>query len=115
MKSSRLVYSTDSGKLCPDCQQPIDECRCGMDQEVKGSGLVTLHYETKGRKGKGATLIKELALTPDELKKLAKELKANCATGGAIKEGVIEIQGDHRAKILALLLEKGIKAKKSGG
>ncbi len=112
--SSKLVYSTETGKICPQCQHPINDCHCNNETPL-GSGKVKVMYETKGRKGKGATLITELALDSKELTKLAKELKAKCATGGTVKEGVIEIQGDHRDKILAILLSKKITAKKSGG
>ncbi|WP_191603235.1 hypothetical protein [Marinomonas algicola] len=113
--SSKLVYSTDTGKICPQCQRPINDCCCKKSNHEIGSGNVKVLYETKGRKGKGATLITELALESKDITKLAKELKAKCATGGTVKDNVIEIQGDHRDKILQLLLLKGIKAKKSGG
>ena len=74
-----------------------------------------LHRETKGRKGKGVTLITGLALADTELKKLAKELKQRCSTGGAIKQGVIEIQGDQRKTLQQLLQDKGYQVKLSGG
>ncbi|MFT2111479.1 translation initiation factor [Marinomonas sp. 2405UD68-3] len=113
--SSKLVYSTETGRMCPHCQNSINVCHCKEESQNIGSGKVKVMYETKGRKGKGATLITELALTPKDLTKLAKELKAKCATGGTVKDGVIEIQGDHRDKILDILLSKKITAKRSGG
>jgi len=76
---------------------------------------VRLHRETKGRKGKGVTLIKGVLATPTELKLLAKELKARCGTGGTVKDGVIEIQGDFRDLLLETLITKGYRVKKSGG
>ncbi|MCZ2720287.1 translation initiation factor [Marinomonas sp. 15G1-11] len=113
--SSKLVYSTEVGKVCSQCQQSINDCSCKEDHHVIGSGKVKVLHETKGRKGKGATLITDLALNSTELAKLAKEIKAKCATGGTVKDGIVEIQGDHRDKIIQLLSLKGIRAKKSGG
>lgn len=71
--------------------------------------------ETKGRKGKGVTLITGLPMHPDGLKDLAKELKQKCGSGGTVKKGTIEIQGDHRDVIVKELQDKGYAAKKSGG
>lgn len=112
---SARVYSTESGKICPDCDQPIAACRCGIEIRPNGDGIVRLHRETKGRKGKGVTLIKGVLATPTELKLLAKELKARCGTGGTVKDGVIEIQGDFRDLLLETLITKGYRVKKSGG
>ena len=113
--ASARVYSTESGKICPDCDQPIADCSCGIEIRPDGDGIVRLHRETKGRKGKGVTLIKGVLATPTELKLLAKELKARCGTGGTVKEGVIEIQGDFRDLLLETLITKGYRVKKSGG
>jgi translation initiation factor 1 len=113
--ASARVYSTESGKICPDCDQPIADCSCGNEIRPDGDGIVRLHRETKGRKGKGVTLIKGVLATPTELKLLAKELKARCGTGGTVKEGVIEIQGDFRDLLLETLTTKGYRVKKSGG
>ena len=114
---SRVVYSTDQGKLCPDCQQPIANCRCQAlkSHAILGDGIVRIQRETKGRKGKGVTLVTGLPLNTNELKKLAKELKQKCSTGGAIKEGTIEIQGDQRDTIKKLLETKGYQVKLAGG
>ena len=71
--------------------------------------------ETKGRKGKGVTIVTGLPLAAAELETLAKELKARCGAGGTLKQGIIEIQGDHRDAIVALLQEKGFAAKRAGG
>lgn len=112
-----LVYSTETGRLCPDCEQPIDACTCKQadDSIPEGDGIVRVSRETKGRKGKGVTLITGLPVTPSELKALAKELKTRCGTGGAIKDHVIEIQGDQRDLLIGLLTDKGFKVKKAGG
>ena len=71
--------------------------------------------ETKGRKGKGVTIVTGLLVSGDELEKLAKELKGNCGAGGTLKQDIIEIQGDHRDTIVALLQKKGFVAKRAGG
>lgn len=117
MSSSRAVYSTDKGRLCPGCQHAVAECRCAADAAAipVGDGKVRVRRETKGRKGKGVTLIEGLALTPAEIEALAKQLKARCGSGGAVKSGVVEIQGDHRPVIIDFLKAQGIAAKLAGG
>lgn len=113
---NRVVYSTDQGRHCPDCSCPIDQCQCKTQSAAhSGDGIVRLQRETKNRKGKGVTLITGLPLTGADLKKLAKELKQRCSTGGAIKDGVIEIQGDQRKFLLQTLQDKGYTVKLSGG
>jgi translation initiation factor 1 len=114
---SRVVYSTDQGRHCPECNQSLTHCQCKKQrqQQVIGDGVVRLQRETKGRKGKGVTLITGLPLAQAELKKLAKELKQRCSTGGSIKEGVIEIQGDQRKILEEVLRLKGYTVKLSGG
>lgn len=111
---NKLVYSTDQGRLCPDCEHSIDDCQCDNAGKVLGSGNVKIQLETKGRKGKGVTLVKELAMTAEELKTLTKKLKNHCGVGGSLKDGTIEIQGDQRSKIQTFLESQGIKAKISG-
>ncbi len=71
--------------------------------------------ETKGRNGKGVTIVSGLGLAPDALKTFAKKLKQVCGTGGTAKEGRIEIQGDQREKILEYLKKEGYEAKRAGG
>jgi translation initiation factor 1 len=110
------VYSTDKGRLCPSCGEAITECRCSQQQAAyDGDGIVRIQRETKGRKGKGVTLITGIPLESSELKKLAKELKQRCSTGGAVKNGIIEIQGDQRQTLKNLLEAKGYTVKLSGG
>ena len=114
--NNRLVYSDQLGRICPGCHQPVQKCCCNKQPDrPKGDGIVRIQRETKGRKGKGVTLISGIPLAPDELKILAKSLKQKCGTGGTIKNGIIEIQGDHRDLLLTLLLEQGWKVKKAGG
>lgn len=109
-----LVYSTDQGRMCPDCEAPVDSCVCGESDGVLGSGKVVLAMETKGRKGKGVTLIKELAMNQSELTLFAQKIKKHCGTGGSVKGAVIEIQGDQRLKIQAYLAGLNIKSVISG-
>lgn len=113
-----LVYSTDRGRTCPGCGMPIGRCSCSVAQQVKvpvGDGIVRISRETKGRKGAGVTLVRGLALPPEKLKALAGQLKQKCGSGGTVKDGVIEIQGDHRQLLLAELAGQGFKVKQAGG
>jgi translation initiation factor 1 len=111
-----LVYSTGQGKMCPDCHQPIQACGCRKKKAAsEGDGIIRVGRETKGRGGKGVTVISGVLLDHEGLKLLTKELKAHCGTGGTLKERVIEIQGDHRETIVAELRKKGWTVKRSGG
>jgi translation initiation factor 1 len=114
-----LVYSTEHGDICPECREPIEQCRCAeaaeQDRLAAMDGIVRLRRETKGRKGKGVTLIEGVPLASEELKALAKALKKRCGTGGALKDGVIEIQGDQREVLKAELEQRGYRVKLSGG
>lgn len=110
-----LVYSTDSGRHCPECGKPIGECVCAQTALPQGDGIARVRRESKGRGGKTVTTVTGVPLPLEALKALATELKRRCGTGGAVKEGVIEIQGDHVALLLAELTRLGHKAKKSGG
>jgi translation initiation factor 1 len=111
-----LVYSTESGRMCPKCNRQADRCRCKKSQAVpENDGIVRLMRETKGRKGKGVTLISGIPLAGKELKKLAKSLKQKCGCGGSIKNGVVEIQGDQRDVLEQELLGRGYKVKRAGG
>jgi translation initation factor SUI1, putative, prokaryotic len=115
---SRVVYSTDKGRHCPDCQQPVDQCLCELRKKEainSSDGIIRIQRETKGRKGKGVTLVSGVPLTHDDLLKLAKELKQRCSTGGSVKNGVIEIQGDQKQVLLKALQDKGYTVKISGG
>ena len=115
MSNSRTVYSTETGKLCPECGKAVSGCVCKLDQQSSFSdGVVRLARETKGRKGKGVTLVKGLPQAGDELKTYAKKLKQVCGTGGTVKQGVIEIQGDHRDKLFEILQKEGYQVKKAG-
>jgi translation initiation factor 1 len=111
-----LVYTTEFGKMCPGCHKPEAKCTCRQEQPIpKGDGIVRLMRETKGRKGKGVTLITGIPLDSAGLKTLAKSLKQRCGSGGSIKNGIIEIQGDHRDVLEKELGRLGYKVKRAGG
>lgn len=78
-------------------------------------GIVRVSRETKGRKGKGVTLVTGLRLAPEPLEALCRELKQRCGAGGSVKAGVVELQGDHREVVLAELQARGFTAKLAGG
>lgn len=113
--NSGSVYSTELGRTCPDCGKAKSNCSCTNDSAPEGDGIVRIQRETKGRKGKGVTLVKGVLLKATELKKLAKELKQKCGVGGAVKDGVIEIQGDVRDQLFEEMKQRGFTVKKSGG
>lgn len=104
--NSRLVYSTESGRI----HEPE-----AVVQRPRGDGIVRIQRQTSGRKGKGVCLITGIDADDAELAKLAAELKKKCGCGGALKDGVIEIQGDKRDLIKTLLEAKGMKVKLAGG
>lgn len=106
MNNNNLVYSTDGGRVDAPKQKNV---------RPKGDGIVRIRRETKGRKGKGVTTVDGLSLDQTELKKLCSDLKKTCGTGGAVKENVIEIQGDNRDKIKTLLEKRGMTVKLAGG
>ena len=114
---TRRVWSSDRQPMCPRCNRLATACRCKKPaaQSEPSDGVVRVSRSTKGRKGKGVTLVTGVPLAGDALKKLAKELKATCGAGGALKDGVIEIQGEHRDKLVPLLEAKGWTVKRAGG
>lgn len=110
-----LVYSTESGRHCPVCSQPMTACICSQNLQPQSDGIARVRRESKGRGGKTVTTISGVPLALDELVALASALKKRCGCGGSLKEGVIEIQGDHVDLLLAELAARGFRAKKSGG
>jgi translation initiation factor 1 len=112
-----IVYTTGIGERCPNCQRPVRECVCkrGTPGKASSDGVVRVSRETQGRKGKGVTVISGLGLPPDELTALAAELKKRCGSGGSIDNGRIEIQGDHRDRLVEELVRRGWPAKRAGG
>jgi len=113
---SRLVYSTDGGRLCPQCLRPVAQCVCGTSRVAStGDGIVRLFRETKGRGGKAVTVITGLPLSDDAMKTLASQLKKRCGVGGSLKDGTIEIQGDQRDTLKSELEKLGYRVKLAGG
>jgi translation initiation factor 1 len=111
-----LVYSTEAGRMCPGCRQPIAQCLCGKPLAPPTDGVVRVFLETKGRGGKGVTVVRGLGLADPELTAIGKKLKAACGVGGTAKDGVVELQGDHRDRVLALLPGLGFRnVRKAGG
>ena len=93
MSQPRIVYSTEHGRMCPECAQPVADCRCrkgGAGAAASGDGVVRVQRETKGRRGKTVTTVTGVPLVANELKALAKELKKSCGSGGAVKDGAVE-------------------------
>jgi translation initiation factor 1 len=114
--SGGLVYSTFGGRMCPKCRRPVAQCFCGQKQSSPPSdGVVRVFRETKGRGGKSVTVIKGVALKPDELAQLGKQLKTMCGSGGTVKDGVIEVQGDHCDRVIETLKGQGWNVKRAGG
>lgn len=101
--------------MCPQCNRQKTQCSCVRKNAIPKDGIVRLMRETKGRKGRGVTLINGLSLDPAALKKIAKSLKQKCGSGGSVKNGVIEIQGDHRDTLEKELLSLGYTVKRAGG
>jgi translation initiation factor 1 len=106
MRDNLVVFSTDQGRIkTSETAAP----------RPKGDGIVRIRRETKGRKGKGVTTVSGMALSEQDLKDMCSKLKKMCGTGGALKDGIIEIQGDNRDKIKACLEELGHTVKLAGG
>lgn len=105
-KDSHLVYSTETGRIKPQSE---------LSPKIQTDGIIRIRRETKGRKGKGVTTVSGFDVDSDKLKTLAKQLKKVCSTGGTIKDGVIEIQGDHRDKLKQQLDKMGYQVKLAGG
>ena len=113
---SSLVYSTDSGRMCPVCRKPVTDCVCKTATTLPPSdGVVRVSLDTKGRAGKGVTVVRGLALDAVALAALGKQLKAACGSGGTIKDGTVEVQGDHCERVMATLKAQGFVVKRSGG
>jgi len=113
-----LVYSTDSGRMCPGCRQALLACVCAARAQAlaaPGDGTVRVSRETKGRGGKAVTLVRGVPLEPAALAELGQRLRRACGTGGTVKAGVIEVQGDHAERLVELLNADGYTVKRAGG
>ena len=119
-RDSTTVYSTEHGRMCPHCGLPAKRCVCranprGDTSVPAGDGVVRVRREKKGRGGKTVTTAVGVPLPPAELAALAKSLRRRCGSGGTLKEGVIEIQGDHADTLVSALEEEGFRVKRAGG
>lgn len=111
-----LVYSTDAGRMCPTCRRALTACVCRQAKAAPASdGIVRVSRETKGRGGKSVTVVKGLALQEPALVQLGKQLKTACGSGGTVKDGVIEVQGDHAVLVMDFLQKQGWTVKRAGG
>jgi translation initiation factor 1 len=120
MNDTRLVYSTETGRICSKCQKPVSDCTCKKNRpepqpQFKPDGIIRIRRETKGRKGKTVTTVFGFDPDDQDLKSLAKDLKQHCGTGGSVKDGMIIIQGDHRDTVKGFLEGKGFRVKIAGG
>ena len=113
--SGGLVYSTDGGTMCPQCRQPVAQCVCKRAVPAVGDGTVRVSRETAGRGGKAVTVVRGLGLDAAALSVLAKQLKALCGSGGTVKDGVVEVQGDHCERVIEALRKQGRVVKRAGG
>ena len=110
-----LVYSTDAGRMCPDCRQPAASCSCKAQALPKTDGVVRVSLQIKGRGGKSVTVVKGLPLDVAALAILGKQLRAACGSGGTVKDGVVEVQGDHVATVMGALQKQSYNVKRAGG
>lgn len=121
MNNSRLVYSTESGRICPQCKRQAAECRCKKKKATPSTfpfpedGNVRIRREKQGRKGKTVTAVYGLTSAGGDLADMARSLKRMCGTGGSTKAGAIFIQGDHRDAIQDELRKQGYNVKIAGG
>jgi len=114
-----LVYSTDAGRICPNCTQPVASCVCRARADASaltpGDGIVRVSREKQGRAGKQVTIVRGLPGDVEALAAWGKRLRTACGAGGSVKNGMVEVQGDHIDRVLALLLTEGLRVKRAGG
>lgn len=110
-----LVYSTDAGRMCPTCRRAVAQCACGKAPPPPVDGMVRVLRETKGRGGKAVTVVRGVPLDAAGILELSQQLKSACGSGGTVKDGNIEVQGDHVGKVMVLLQQRGWRVKRAGG
>ncbi|MFT3906083.1 MAG: stress response translation initiation inhibitor YciH [Steroidobacteraceae bacterium] len=117
MSGANIVYTTGLGEICTGCRRPVAQCACkqASGAPARAPQAVRVARSTQGRGGKVVTVITGLGLPEAQMEKLARELKQRCGSGGALREGVIEVQGEHRDTIVAELVKRGYPAKRAGG
>ena len=111
-----LVYSTEGGRMCPACRQPLAACVCGSRPApgAGGDSTVRVSRESKGRGGKTVTVVRGLTLDASALATLGKRLRSACGAGGTVKDAVLEVQGDHAERVIELLKAEGWIVKRAG-
>jgi translation initiation factor 1 len=112
------VYSTDAGRMCPVCREPVGSCRCAASRAgtvPAGDGIARIGRQVGGRGGKTVTVVTGLPLGQVALVALSRRLKSACGAGGTAKDGVLVIQGDRRDELVLLLAKEGFKSKLAGG
>ncbi len=123
-EASRTVYSSEHGRVCAHCSLPVARCQCranprgkapGSLTNAQGDGVVRVSRSHRGRRGKTVTLAEGIQLPPAELRDLARDLKRQCGTGGALKDDTVEIQGDQRDAVREALEARGFRVKTKGG
>ena len=112
-----LVYSTEGGRMCPACRQPMASCLCATRaaSAPRGDGIVRVSRETQGRGGKAVTVVRGVEGEAAVLAALGKRLRIACGSGGTVKDGVLEVQGDHRERVVEWLNREGYEVKRAGG
>ncbi len=111
-----IVYSSEHGRMCSGCGKPAALCDCAKTQgQPQKDGIVRVSRLTRGRKGKGVMIIAGVPLDSGGLNKLGKKLKVKFGVGGSVKNGIIELQGDFREKLVEELRQHGWIVKLSGG
>jgi translation initiation factor 1 len=114
--SGGLVYSTEAGRMCPACRNPVARCSCSRQAAPPaGDGIVRVSRETKGRGGKAVTVVRGVPADAAALTRLGQLLRTACGSGGTVKDGVVEVQGDHAARVVDLLQAQGYTVKRAGG
>ena len=111
-----LVYSTEGGRMCPSCRKPVAGCACNRQVSPCSTrdGTVRVSRETKGRGGKAVTVIRGLNLEAAALAALGKRLRTACGSGGTVKDGVLEVQGDHCDRVMDCLKKEGWAVTRAG-
>jgi translation initiation factor 1 len=117
-ENNPVVYSTEKGRICPDCGFPEKECRCRTKKTSKklfDDSIVRIRKEKRGRNGKEVTSIQGIPLSEQAIQSIASDIKKKLGTGGTIKDGIIEIQGDRVEFIAEYFIKLGYKVQKNGG